>query len=44
MLVEVMMQLLAQDLMLLALDNEKGRVVSSAAASLPYGLIGAAQC
>lgn len=35
------MQFLVQDLMLLALDNEKGHVVSSAAASLPYGLMGA---
>lgn len=35
------MQYLAQDLMLLALQDEKGTIVSEAASSLPYGLMGA---
>ncbi|MBD3884305.1 GPP34 family phosphoprotein [Phormidium tenue FACHB-886] len=35
------MQYLVQDLMLLALENEKGHVVSSAASALPYALTGA---
>jgi Golgi phosphoprotein 3 len=35
------MQYLVQDLMLLAVEDEKGSILSSAAQSLPYGLMGA---
>ncbi|MBD2777871.1 GOLPH3/VPS74 family protein [Iningainema tapete] len=35
------MQYIAQELMLLAVHDEKGSIVSSATQSLPYGLIGA---